>query len=128
MIPVLLVTGASILPTVALIKASATVDGRYITGYLLIISLLTVYFYWSDKRKAQGDSWRTPETTLHLLELLGGWVAAFFSQRRFRHKISKRAYQLKFWMIAGLHQCLSFDFLCGWRYTQLAYDFLKSFF
>ena len=123
---IMIATMASVLPAFAITKASKAIDPRYIATYLLIISMITVYSYWSDKRKAKDDSWRTPESTLHLLELAGGWIAGFFSQRLFRHKISKKDYQFVFWTIAVIHQYVSFDFMNGWRYTQSAYDFIKS--
>ena len=38
----------------------------------------------------------TPEAMLHLLELLGGWPAAWLAQRVLRHKSRKERYQLAF--------------------------------
>ena len=32
--------------------------------------------------------------TLHTLELIGGWPAAFLAQRWLRHKCSKRSFQM----------------------------------
>ena len=68
------------------------------------LSLLTWWAYRRDKRAAQANEPRTPETTLHLLELLGGWPGAFLAQRRLRHKNVKKLYQLCFWLIVALHQ------------------------
>lgn len=125
---VIIAAMASVLPACAIYKVSKVIDPVYIGVYLLLISIITVYSYWSDKRKAKSDLWRTPESTLHLLELAGGWVAAFFSQRLFRHKISKKEYQFVFWVIAVIHQYVSFDFMNDWRYSQAAYDFVKLIF
>ena len=37
-----------------------------------VVSVLTFFMYWADKRKARADAWRTPENILHALELAGG--------------------------------------------------------
>ena len=63
---------------------------------LLAINAITFVAYWIDKRAAQAQARRTPEATLHLLELLGGWPAAWLAQRVLRHKSSKQRYQLAF--------------------------------
>ena len=116
---------AFILPACAIHKASKTIDLKFIAVYFVAISAGTAFAYWSDKRKAKTDSWRTPESTLHALELAGGWLAAFFSQRVFRHKISKRKYQITFWTIAVIHQYAAFDYLNDWHYTRAAFEFIK---
>lgn len=117
MICLLVLLPATALPLLAVAKATRVVTTQYVIAYLAGISAATVFAYWSDKKKAETASWRTPESTLHLLELLGGWTAAFVSQRLFRHKIMKGEYQFTFWFICVLHQYLSFDYLHQWRYT-----------
>jgi uncharacterized membrane protein YsdA (DUF1294 family)/cold shock CspA family protein len=77
------------------------------------ISLLTFWLYFDDKRRAQSGGWRTPESTLHLCELLGGWPAAFIAQRVFRHKSAKGRYLFVFWAIVILHQIVAADFISG---------------
>jgi uncharacterized membrane protein YsdA (DUF1294 family)/cold shock CspA family protein len=59
-------------------------------------------YIW-DKQKAVTGGWRTPENTLHALELLGGWPAALVAQRLFRHKNRKVSYQIVFWAIVAVH-------------------------
>jgi len=49
-------------------------------------------------RAARTGQWRTPEHTLHLLSVLGGWPAAWVAQRVLRHKTSKRSFQRVFWL------------------------------
>lgn len=63
---------------------------------LLAVNVATFAAYWSDKRAAQAQARRTPEAMLHLLELLGGWPAAWLAQRVLRHKSRKERYQLAF--------------------------------
>ena len=112
----------------AVAKASEFVDLKYVVVYITAISIVTAYAYWSDKRKARADLWRTPEHVLHSLELLGGWGAAFVSQRLFRHKVSKEGYQFMFWLIAAAHQYVAFDSLNHWHYTTAIQHVIKPLF
>lgn len=68
-----------------------------------------VFLYWSDKRKARADTWRTPENVLHAVELAGGWPGALLAQQVFRHKTRKVSFQLVFWLIVLLHQVFWID-------------------
>ncbi|MHC8314435.1 DUF1294 domain-containing protein [Pseudomonas sp. LB3P31] len=74
-----------------------------------IVSLLAFFLYWSDKRKARTNSWRTPENVLHAVELAGGWPGALVAQQVFRHKTRKISYQVLFWAIVLLHQVFWID-------------------
>lgn len=73
------------------------------------VSVLAFFLYWSDKRKARSDSWRTPENVLHAVELAGGWPGALLAQQAFRHKTRKVSYQLVFWLIVLAHQVFWID-------------------
>ncbi len=66
-----------------------------LAGYALT-SVITYLCYAWDKRKAQQGHWRTPESTLHLLALFGGWPGAWLAQHRLRHKSKKRSFRLMF--------------------------------
>ncbi|MET0847664.1 MAG: DUF1294 domain-containing protein [Pseudomonas sp.] len=74
-----------------------------------IVSVLAFFLYWSDKRKARADSWRTPENVLHAVELAGGWPGALLAQQVFRHKTRKVSFQLVFWIIVLMHQVFWID-------------------
>ncbi|MHC8299987.1 DUF1294 domain-containing protein [Pseudomonas sp. ZS1P83] len=74
-----------------------------------IVSVLAFFLYWSDKRKARADNWRTPENVLHAVELAGGWPGAVLAQQLFRHKTRKVSFQLIFWVIVLLHQVFWID-------------------
>lgn len=76
-----------------------------------LASVLVFGLYWYDKRSAQKGGWRTPEKTLHLCELAGGWPGALLAQQAFRHKTRKPGYQLVFWGIVLLHQVFWIDYL-----------------
>ncbi|WP_338580775.1 DUF1294 domain-containing protein [Pseudomonas sp. MAG733B] len=74
-----------------------------------IVSVLAFLLYWSDKRKARADQWRTPENVLHALEFAGGWPGALLAQQVFRHKTRKVSFQVVFWLIVLLHQVFWID-------------------
>ncbi|MGL6122255.1 MAG: DUF1294 domain-containing protein, partial [Shewanella sp.] len=57
-----------------------------IAGMYLTLSLLTFIAYAIDKSAAKRNKWRTKESTLHLLALMGGWPGALFAQNLLRHK------------------------------------------
>lgn len=54
--------------------------------YLITINILTFIVYGNDKRKARKNEWRTPESTLLMLALIGGAYGAFGGMKVFRHK------------------------------------------
>ncbi len=103
-----------LIPTLTIVRLSESCDWRVLSGYAFLVSLATFHLYWRDKARAQSGGWRTPETTLHLAELLGGWPGALLAQRNLRHKTAKTRYQVTFWTIVALHQLLALDFLLGW--------------
>ncbi len=76
---------------------------RWILTVYAVASVLTFFVYGLDKRAAMRGRWRTPEATLHLLELLGGFPGALLAQRVFRHKRAKVRYLVVFWLIVLLH-------------------------
>lgn len=76
-----------------------------------LVSLFSFFQYWNDKNSAEKGRWRTPENTLHIAELLGGWPGALVAQQVFRHKTRKASYQVVFWGIVGLHQFFWVDWL-----------------
>ena len=53
--------------------------------------------YGRDKAAARGGLWRTPEITLHLVSVAGGWPGALIAQRVFRHKTRKQPFRTVFW-------------------------------
>lgn len=67
------------------------------------VSVITFGAYHADKGKAIRGEWRTPESTLHLLEMMGGWPGALIAQQALRHKNRKPAFLVAFWLIVILH-------------------------
>lgn len=115
---VVVLGGLLVLPLMALLKLTEYVDWRFVLGGAVGVSLCAYGACVADKRKAQMGRWRTPEATLHFLELLGGWPGSFLAQRHFRHKIAKGSYQVVFWLIVAAYQVVAFEFLGGWRFSR----------
>jgi uncharacterized membrane protein YsdA (DUF1294 family) len=92
--------------------------------YLLAINALTCLLYYYDKYQSRIAGWRISELQLHLLELLGGWSTSWLSQRLFRHKIRKQAYQVIFCIIGLWQELVLVDVVVdgafdGWIYRGL---------
>jgi uncharacterized membrane protein YsdA (DUF1294 family) len=68
-----------------------------VPGLYLIASYIAYIAYAIDKSAAQKNQWRTAESTLHGLALIGGWPGALLAQNRLRHKSRKMSFQLVFW-------------------------------
>lgn len=75
----------------------------WVAAAYALMSVMTVCAYAHDKQAARRGDRRTPEVTLHALELLGGWPGAFMAQRLIRHKNAKVSYQIVFWLIVAVH-------------------------
>lgn len=84
-------------------------------------SLITFSVYAWDKSASRKGGWRTPESKLHLLALLGGWPGAMIAQQTLRHKSKKRSFRSVFWMTVILN-CVGF----AWLYTQKESATLQS--
>jgi uncharacterized membrane protein YsdA (DUF1294 family)/cold shock CspA family protein len=66
-------------------------------GLYGFMSVFSLALYWGDKRSAQGGTWRTPEATLHAVDVFGGWPGALIAQGVLRHKSRKPKFQFAFW-------------------------------
>ena len=54
--------------------------------------------YKRDKSAAEWDEWRTQESTLHWIALIGGWPGALIAQNNLRHKSRKFSFKLVYWL------------------------------
>jgi uncharacterized membrane protein YsdA (DUF1294 family)/cold shock CspA family protein len=61
------------------------------------LSLVAFFLYAVDKSAAKSGRRRTPENTLHLFSLAGGWPGALVAQQLLRHKTSKQSFVYAFW-------------------------------
>ena len=92
-----------------------------VVGWYIALGIITYAMYAKDKAAAQSGDWRTPESTLHLLSALGGWVGAMVAQTYLRHKSQKAEFRLAYYLtviinMAGLLFILAgggLDFLEG---------------
>jgi len=93
-------------------------NGRFTWMLLLALAglnMVTFLAYWQDKSAARRGAWRTPESTLHLLSLAGGWPAARLAQQTLGHKSSKGSFLLVF----GATSLLNTAALGAWVFQLL---------
>jgi uncharacterized membrane protein YsdA (DUF1294 family) len=114
------------LPAMALHRIAESQDWRILLAGFSLVSLATYFVYDGDKRRARDGGRRTPEVTLHFLELAGGWPAAFIAQRHLRHKTVKASYQAVFWGIVLVHQAMAIDILTNRRITDSALHWIET--
>ena len=96
---------------------------RWVASLYGVLSLITFFAYWKDKAAAQAGRWRTPESTLHALALLGGWPGAIFAQQWLRHKSSKAKFRTIFWCTVLLNVAAFV-----WLHSPWASDALAMFY
>lgn len=79
----------------------------------LATGLVTFLLYAKDKSAAQAGGWRTPESQLHLLSLIGGWPGAYYAQQTLRHKSAKREFRQVYWATVVINIAAF-----AWLFTQ----------
>lgn len=70
----------------------------WLAALYLLASVVCFIAYAIDKRAAIRQQQRTPERTLLLLGLAGGWPGALLAQHYLRHKCSKTSFLAWFWL------------------------------
>ena len=83
--------------------------------------LITFGIYAWDKSAARVGASRTPENTLHLLALAGGWPGALIAQQTLRHKSRKASFQVVFWVTVVLNFAV-----LAWLFTDAGAEMLRS--
>lgn len=79
---------------------------RKILIIYLAVSIVTFIAYAFDKSKAQRGKWRTQESTLHFLAVLGGWPGAALAQQLLRHKSKKKQFRVTLWLTVFINTTL----------------------
>lgn len=94
----------------------------YLAIWYLAFSTLTLIAYAIDKSAAIEKRQRTPEKTLHVLSLIGGWPGALLAQRYLRHKSKKTAFQFIFWLTVFFN-CAALGWLILGEHADLVRTF-----
>lgn len=79
-------------------------------GVYLSLSLLAFIAYAIDKSAAKRGKWRTKESSLHIIALMGGWPGALFAQKTLRHKSIKQPFKSVFWITVVVN-CVVLSYL-----------------
>jgi len=95
-LPAALLVSVLFLALMALLVVLGLAPALLLVAYVLLSAVLFL-MYSADKEAAQRGDRRTPEKSLHILALAGGWPGALVAQRVYRHKTSKQPFQLIFW-------------------------------
>ncbi len=82
-----------------------------VVGVYIGSSILAFLAYAADKSAAKKNAWRTSESTLHVLALVGGWPGALVGQQVLRHKSKKVSFLTVFWATVIINCGLLFWFL-----------------
>lgn len=75
-------------------------------------SIITYGIYARDKTAAQSAARRTPESTLHLMSLVGGWPGALIAQVLLRHKTRKPSFLIGYWFTV-IANCMALGVIVG---------------
>jgi uncharacterized membrane protein YsdA (DUF1294 family) len=67
-------------------------------AYLLLSGSAFVMYRADKSAAAVRGRRRTPESTLHTIDLLGGWPGALVARHVFRHKTIKQPFRTVFWL------------------------------
>ncbi|MFA9439133.1 DUF1294 domain-containing protein [Uliginosibacterium sp. sgz301328] len=121
--------GASKVPIVFALGFVSALAFGVISGRLPVLvalvyltaSAVAFIAYAHDKSAALRGKWRTKESTLHILALVGGWPGALAAQRLLRHKSAKTSFQSMFWMTVFLN-CGAF----AWLFSTSGQQFIRT--
>ena len=86
-----------------------------IAAVYAIASAASFLAYAADKRAARSGAWRTPESTLHVLALAGGWPGALMAQALLRHKTQKSSFRAVFWLTVAANCAVLIAVLQLWH-------------
>ena len=75
----------------------------FIVAYIIIISIIAVSLTIKDKKAAQNNKWRIPESTLMTVGLLGGATAMLITAKIIRHKTKHLKFMIGLPVQIALH-------------------------
>ncbi len=96
------VVAAIFLAIIAALVATSQLPVVVLAIYLVASGSAFIVYAW-DKASAKSGRQRTPENTLLMLGLVGGWPGALVAQKVLRHKSSKRPFMAAFWVTVLLN-------------------------
>jgi uncharacterized membrane protein YsdA (DUF1294 family)/cold shock CspA family protein len=117
---------AAVIVPFGCIAITLTILGRipFLVPFVYVIaSVITLMAYGFDKSAAMNSRRRTPETTLHLLSVVGGWPGALVAQQIFHHKSRKLEFRTIFWLTVAMN-CGAL----GWLATESGASFVREHF
>lgn len=91
-----------------------------VIAWYAALGIITYAMYAKDKAAAQSGDWRTPESTLHLLSALGGWVGAMVAQTYLRHKSQKPEFRVAYYLTVVINMAGLLFLLAGGGLDSLA--------
>jgi len=89
--------------------------------YYLVISLIVLLVYWTDKRSEKRKKALTGESSLLFLALIGGWPGAAIGQYLFNLNPKSFIYQFLFFLIVVAHIAM-----LGWTLTPEGHSNLQK--
>jgi uncharacterized membrane protein YsdA (DUF1294 family)/cold shock CspA family protein len=116
-----LMFAAVFLAFVAGVVATGKLPFVVLIAYLMA-SCVAYLAYVFDKAASLKGRWRTPESTLHLFSLVGGWPGAMLAQRTLRHKTQKQSFQVMYWATVALNSVVF-----GWLLSPSGMRAVQSF-
>lgn len=95
---------------------------RVVALAYVTLSFICFMAYAIDKSAATAGRWRTKESSLLMLGLIGGWPGGLLAQQILRHKSSKASFRAAFWGTVLLNvvafTALSSPWLDGWSHLK----------
>lgn len=88
------------IPAFAVVYVGAAMLWRvphWVAALYIGASVVCALGYAMDKAAAARGRWRTRESTLLMLGLVGGWPGALIAQQMLRHKSAKASFRAAFW-------------------------------
>jgi uncharacterized membrane protein YsdA (DUF1294 family) len=101
----------SFLVALAVLTAAGWLEISWLALYYGM-SLIAYGVYAGDKTAARNAGRRTPEATLHMLSLAGGWPGALIAQVLLRHKTRKLSFLIGYWFTVMVN-CIALGVIIG---------------